>query len=180
MPSREVRIAADLISIALAWLTYRLIEKPIPFEKHSRAKTIILLVLMVVVGYAGYNSYKRDGLPLRAFTNKNQEYTKSMMRHGRQKECFDLPFAYEKNGDWFCKHGENTRQPSIFAYGDSHAFSLAPAIEKFGIENKVSYSLQSVVAPRSWEYCHQTGSRLGNITAKNWITGYSNTSEAII
>jgi hypothetical protein len=46
----------------LAWLTFRLIEKPIRFGKHSQAKTITLFVLMVVVGYVGYSCFKRDGL----------------------------------------------------------------------------------------------------------------------
>jgi peptidoglycan/LPS O-acetylase OafA/YrhL len=64
-PSGVIRIAAVLIAIALAWLTYRLIEKPIRFGKYSQAKTITLLVLMVVVGFLGYNCYERDGLGFR-------------------------------------------------------------------------------------------------------------------
>lgn len=42
-PSREIRIAVVLISIALAWLTYRLIEKPFRLVKHSQAKTLMPL-----------------------------------------------------------------------------------------------------------------------------------------
>ena len=35
MPSSKIRIAAVLISIALAWLTYKLIQTPIRFGNHS-------------------------------------------------------------------------------------------------------------------------------------------------
>lgn len=142
-PSLEIRIAAVLIAIVLAWLTYWLIEKPIRFGKHSKEKTITLLVLMVAVGYVGYNSYKRDGLPFRAFPKQIQAYTKSIAVTDRVKECSDISHAYEKSADWFCKLGEQTSQPSIFAYGDSHALSLIPAIEKFGIENKINILLAS-------------------------------------
>lgn len=65
-PSLGVRIAAVIIAVVLAWLTYRLIEKPIRFGNHSKAKTITLFGLMVVVGCVGYNLYKSDGLTFRA------------------------------------------------------------------------------------------------------------------
>lgn len=64
-PSSKIRIAAVLISIALAWLTYRLIENPIRYGNHSKAKMITLLTLVAVVGYIGFNAFKRDGLPFR-------------------------------------------------------------------------------------------------------------------
>ena len=64
-PSREIRIAAVLISIAFAWLTYRLIEKPIRFGNRGTTKTVTLIVIMIVVGCVGYNSYTRDGLDFR-------------------------------------------------------------------------------------------------------------------
>lgn len=137
-PSREIRITAVLIAIILSWLTYRLIEKPIRFGRHGKAKSYTLLVLMVVVGYMGYNSFKRDGLPFRAFTKKNELYTKTIVRSSREKECFEIPFAFEKSGDWYCQLGERSIPPSYFAYGDSHALSLVPALEKYGIEHKVN------------------------------------------
>jgi peptidoglycan/LPS O-acetylase OafA/YrhL len=51
MPSREVRIAAVVISIALAWLTYKLIEIPVRFGRRSGVKIVTLLLLMVLVGF---------------------------------------------------------------------------------------------------------------------------------
>lgn len=137
-PSREIRIGAVLIAIVLAWLTYRLIEKPIRFGKHGKGKTIALLGLMAIVGYVGYNDYKRDGLPFRAFPKKSESYTKSIAISDRSKECSNILFAYDKSSDWHCELGDKNSPPKIFAYGDSHALSLLPAIEKFGIVNKTN------------------------------------------
>lgn len=60
-----VRLALVLVSIALAWLTYRLVEGPIRAGGHGTAKTIPLVVLMALVGYAGYTTYARDGFSFR-------------------------------------------------------------------------------------------------------------------
>jgi peptidoglycan/LPS O-acetylase OafA/YrhL len=70
-PSREIRIAAIFFSIALAWLTYTLIEKPIRFGSYGKTKIITLTLLVTAVGYLGYNTYERDGLGFR-FVAKNR------------------------------------------------------------------------------------------------------------
>lgn len=85
-PAFEIRIAAILISIVLAWLTYRLIETPFRVGKPSGAKTILLLVLMFVVGYVGYNCYKQDGLPFRNPTN-TETYVAERIEQQFQENC---------------------------------------------------------------------------------------------
>ena len=65
VPSRNIRIAAIVLSVAVAWLTYKLVERPLRFGKPSKAKVAILVLLMVIVGYVGYNTYERDGLKFR-------------------------------------------------------------------------------------------------------------------
>lgn len=64
-PARNIRIAAVVLSVALAWLTYKFVERPIRFGKNRRIKAFVLVFLMVVVGYVGYNAYARDGLKFR-------------------------------------------------------------------------------------------------------------------
>lgn len=61
MPSREIRIATVLISIILAWLTYKLIEKPIKLGKQGNIKTITLWTMMVIVGCVGYTDFEQNG-----------------------------------------------------------------------------------------------------------------------
>ena len=53
VPSRNLRIAAIFLSIALAWLTYKLIECPLRFGKCSKNKVAVLVVLMAVIGSLG-------------------------------------------------------------------------------------------------------------------------------
>ncbi|MFZ5482910.1 MAG: acyltransferase family protein [Pseudomonadota bacterium] len=65
VPSRNIRVAAVLLSIVLAWLTYKLVERPLRFGQHSKVKVTALVVLMTIVGYVGYNTYNRDGLSFR-------------------------------------------------------------------------------------------------------------------
>jgi peptidoglycan/LPS O-acetylase OafA/YrhL len=137
VPSRNIRIAAVVLSTALAWLTYKLVERPLRFGNYSKVKVTVLVILMNIVGFLGYNNFSRDGLPFREFNKKFVAYSESIKRSSRAKECFEIPYAYKKNGDWFCNLGEINSPVEYFAYGDSHALSLIPALEEFAIENKL-------------------------------------------
>ncbi|MCI5221087.1 MAG: acyltransferase [Candidatus Electrothrix sp. AR4] len=70
-PSRWTRTVAVGISILLAWLTYKFIEKPFRFGKISWKKTILLIFLMCSVGFLGVYSYKQEGLPFRTVVKIN-------------------------------------------------------------------------------------------------------------
>ena len=64
-PHKIIRIAAIIISIGLAWLTYRFIEKPIRFSKGtSRLKTAFLVLLMSLAGYGALPFMNIRDLPL--------------------------------------------------------------------------------------------------------------------
>ena len=64
-PSPETAALAILLSFALAWLTYLLVEKPIRFGKSAPIKAVALLVAMGVIGSAGYYTYVRRGFAFR-------------------------------------------------------------------------------------------------------------------
>jgi hypothetical protein len=65
VPARDVRIAAVGVSIVLAWLTYKFVERPVRTGKHGARKAVVLFLLMVVAGWVGYGTYVRDGLSFR-------------------------------------------------------------------------------------------------------------------
>lgn len=181
--SSETRITAVMISIALAWFTYKFFEMPFRFGNHSRAKTIILFLLMFTCGLVGYVFYKQDGLSFRAYPSIFKTYTQSIIRTERVSECFDIPFAYEKKGNWFCNLGNKSIQPSFFAYGDSHALSLLPVLEKYSTENKLNIlfagtsgcpPLLEIQAMRGEEQirkynCQKLNDRVFNFVKKNKI-----------
>jgi peptidoglycan/LPS O-acetylase OafA/YrhL len=64
-PSPGLATFAILLSFALAWLTYLLVEKPLRFGKSAALKAVVLLVMMATIGSAGYFTYVEGGFPLR-------------------------------------------------------------------------------------------------------------------
>lgn len=137
-PSREIRAACVLVSIFLAWATYKFIERPIKNGAYSPYKAPILLLLMLAIGSLGYAVYRQNGFPARAIAQKYLSYTESIKMTSRLNECFDIPYAYKKDGNWFCNLGDNTIPATVFAYGDSHALSMLPALEMFSKENNIN------------------------------------------
>ena len=146
-PPPAIRIALVLVSVVLAWLTYRLIERPIRYGRHGMAKTIPLVVLMAIMGCAGYLGYARDGFPSRFkdrepyldyFDNSPPEYRylkRVLVKTGIYRYECDFWDA-EK---YFS--GQQTRIPrssiarscyerdrqfgnAVFIWGDSHAQAL--------------------------------------------------------
>lgn len=137
-PNRNIRIAAVVLSIVLAWLTYRLVERPLRFGKHGKAKVVILLILMTVAGCLGYLTYIADGFSSRSYHQKYIAYVDSIKTSGRTAECFEIPYAYKKTGEWFCDLGDKPNPTKYFAYGDSHALSAVPLLERFALDHRVN------------------------------------------
>jgi peptidoglycan/LPS O-acetylase OafA/YrhL len=129
-PSKPAEIAAVLVSVALAWLTYRFIEKPIRTDQHSATKRNYLLLLMVFVGALGLTAVISQGFQSRPLPQLLQPYTESIALSEKRDQCFEIPFAFEKRDSWYCDLGNKNAATKIFAYGDSHALSLIPALEK--------------------------------------------------
>ena len=64
-PGPETRAVAVLVAIVLAWLTWRLIERPLRFGAHGWKKTVPLAAVMLAVGLAGYLISANEGLRYR-------------------------------------------------------------------------------------------------------------------
>ena len=50
LPEIDIRVCAVLLSILLAWLTYRFVERPIRFGSGRSGKTIVLILGLFFVG----------------------------------------------------------------------------------------------------------------------------------
>jgi len=117
-PPISIRIAAILISVLLAYVTYKLIEKPIRLSKYSQAKSILLIILMIIVGYGGYYLYRQDGLSDRS----------SIRKVSVQLE--DLKINMERGQGWYCQEDRFKDAncyfnagaiPTAVVIGDSHS-----------------------------------------------------------
>lgn len=133
-PFRFIRVAAVLISIVLAWLTYSFVEKPFRFGIRSKAKVISLLVLMVIVAFVGFATYKLDGLKFRSAAApdvKNDGDIGNERFYEYIKQKFHLCTSIEPqqdvliaNGTIKCFQSGDSASKQIAIIGDSHAEPL--------------------------------------------------------
>lgn len=137
-PSREVRITAVGISIVLAWLTYKLIEKPIRFGKNSAVITIALVLLMVVVGSVGYNTYRQNGLEFRQnihHSSLNQiirdQFVGPLWKYAQNDVCLNrYPFKESAEYQWWFCMASKDEAPTLLLLGSSRTNQLYPGFEK--------------------------------------------------
>lgn len=118
-PSREVRIAAVLVSIVLAWLTYKLLEKPIRYGQYSKTKVFILCVMMFGVGFIGHNTDERNGLSfrLKGFESSLQEIKSVVESTDGCKSIIPVKSRY-------CLISDPSVPPTVALIGDSHSNRL--------------------------------------------------------
>jgi peptidoglycan/LPS O-acetylase OafA/YrhL len=64
-PSAVLRWGLVVIAVAMAWLTYRLVERPIRFGGHGRIKAAALLTIMVGVVTVGFAAWSGSGYATR-------------------------------------------------------------------------------------------------------------------
>lgn len=64
-PPASLRLTLLALSVLLAWLTYRLVERPFRTGGRGGMKAVVLALLLACVGSAGYAIYVADGLPNR-------------------------------------------------------------------------------------------------------------------
>lgn len=123
VPSQEIRIGAVILSLGLAWLTYRLIEKPIRFGKKTWIKTAVLIIALAIVGFVGYRAFQRNGLEFRVkgFLNISKAADEWGYPGKMLKGNLDgIPFYYQWSG---------RRAVTLFV-GDSNVEQYFPRVEK--------------------------------------------------
>ncbi|HEU0282553.1 MAG TPA: acyltransferase family protein [Gallionella sp.] len=72
-PSVEVRFWLVAASIILAWLTYKLLERPVRSRPRSLKIVLILCLAMLLLGVAGLTVKKLDGFKSRQFSMLNAD-----------------------------------------------------------------------------------------------------------
>lgn len=144
-PSPEIRFAAVAISFLLAWLTYRLIEKPIRFGRKAWIKTAGTIFLMVVVGYIGYNTYQRDGLAFRSTVKPFKNNKNELVRLPAVDEPCKV-YVNSSNPIFpYCRFSDVGTKNTVAVIGDSHAHVAYAGIA----ERLSSYGLNAVLLANS-------------------------------
>lgn len=126
-PTGSFRLAAILLSIVLAWLTYKFIEQPIRSGTQPTNTTAALLALMLMVGSVGYFTYSKNGLGFRfpEIVQELLQYQYDFGKHYRQGTCF-LNFDQNFNEFAKCDTKPAHHEQAVLLWGDSHAAHLYP------------------------------------------------------
>lgn len=121
---------AIAIAVGLAWLTYRYLERPIRQQTLGGTRTI--LAVLVSVATIGGVIWATQGFAQRAIAVHYASYADSIKITEKSAQCFDIPYAYNTENAWYCSLGDPGAQTTYFAFGDSHALSLLPALDEMG------------------------------------------------
>jgi len=130
-------------SLLMALLTYICIERPLKKVKSGNLVTIILVFLMVICGYIGFNTYQRNGLE---FRNKYLQHRYPIelqklapphyLQINKQRDLLQN-HCDSNHHDNFVRHfgqcniGTSTKANTIFLWGDSYAEHLINGYVKF-------------------------------------------------
>ncbi|MBX9837523.1 MAG: acyltransferase [Silvanigrellaceae bacterium] len=131
LPSREIRIVAIVMSILLAWLTYKIIEKPIRLGMHNRIKTITLVTIMVIVGYIGNYSFQHNGLIFRNALKKTEVINPLINDYPHKpfhnQICSNIFPQFEQFNACLISKNKN---PDVLIVGDSHSNQYYQSLAK--------------------------------------------------
>jgi len=182
VPSRNIRIAAVIISVALAWLTYKLVERPIRLDKNVKLKATALVVLMAVVGGFSLYSYRFNLISSSAakgFSLSNQLGWNIPVGSVEQSRlCHEMfperaLMTSKERDDNFCLL-QKKDIPNVVLIGDSINLSLFPGLAKFNDYNILLLSA-SAAAPLFNVRTTELGDsiRLNNFKLTNQALDYS-------
>jgi len=121
---------AILLSIPLAWLSWRYIEAP--FRKSASRGgynrkaifTMSAIGIAAMIGVGGMVATDAIRLPYSIPT----DVTDSFRRLTSSEQCFDIAGSHKKPS-YLCVTGDATRTPDFLLIGDSHGLSVKPAFD---------------------------------------------------
>jgi peptidoglycan/LPS O-acetylase OafA/YrhL len=111
-----VRIAAVLVSLLLAWATWRFVESPIRFGRKTWVKTAALVAVSVAIGSLGYTIHSEDGFANR-FRNIPGDFDWAHPEKESTPDCREKLAPIKM--DYCRSSGAGT--PDVLLIGDSHA-----------------------------------------------------------
>ncbi|HFL2861877.1 TPA: acyltransferase family protein [Pseudomonas aeruginosa] len=144
VPSLEVRASLAVLSIVLAWLTYRLIERPVRRADPVFGSALLPLAVMAIAGVCGYKIHLLEGVAER-FPRLVQDLAKYRFPYAvsyREGSCFLKPEqAYQSFQK--CPPVSVGKQGNLLLWGDSHAAHLYPGYKavyggEFGITQRTA------------------------------------------
>ena len=134
LPAPRIRIAAIAAAIVLAWLSYRLLERPLRRLSGRSASIAVALLCVLMAGTAASGAwlFQYEGLPQRAPVQENLANQKALVvvedkanaAACKQRYGFDSVYAY-------CLLAYPDREPTVVLIGDSHAYHVVAGLTQY-------------------------------------------------
>ena len=130
-PAAPIRAAALALALALAALTYFLLELPLRRARMQR-KTALLWTMMAALALAGLAIYANNGVPGRAAVVANNANQKALVlvedtdNAAACKRRYDFDSVYE-----YCLLDRVDKEPTVALVGDSHAYHLVAGMTRY-------------------------------------------------
>lgn len=130
-PAPAIRAAAVLLALLLAWLTYRMVERPLRAGA-GRAKVAGLSVAMLACAAVGGYIYLNHGLPTRKPVQDNLANQQALVlvedkanaEACKKRYGFDSPYEY-------CLQADVAKDPTVVLVGDSHAYHVVAGLTEY-------------------------------------------------
>ncbi len=153
IPSDSLVFGMIALSVVLAGLTYRLVERPIRLGKRfGSSKTILLALLLSVIAYSGFNIYKREGLIFRIPQNLQKIATfKYDYAVDSNFECLIGSTEKDIEINKSCFHKSDKLNNSILLWGDSYAWAMYAGINKLAAPQDKVYLMSKAGCPPIFE-----------------------------
>ncbi len=123
-PGIAARLVSLVASLALAWLTYRYVEKPMRHGRLLEVKSLVLLVLVMLVGGAGLGVFLSDGMASRDSIQALQTARDELawpVNFIRRDACLNRHGTHH----YYCAM-EGQGPATVALIGDSHANHFYP------------------------------------------------------
>lgn len=135
-PGAGLRAGLVALAVGLAWATWAWLETPLRrLSEVARARLVPTLAsAMAVLGVAGLAVAWSPALQARAGRGADAALAASVHRTAPRDACFDVDHADRGGPGWVCALGPGGVPPRVFAYGDSHALSLVPALRRAALD----------------------------------------------
>ena len=145
----STKLGLIALSILLSWLTYRLIERPIRFDKNWPRISLVLCGVLLATAILGGYTYLRDG-----FDSRFPKFIQALLKNQpkldegwRTGEC--ILDQGHPSAEFSPNCVDKDKRPLLFLWGDSHAAALYPGLKH--LQDTGAYSFG--VAQRTAAVC---------------------------
>lgn len=134
-PTKTIRIGLVVLSFILAGLTYVLVERPIRFGAHRKAKVIGLAIAVAAIGLAGLYVKNTRGLPKRANVVAYEKAARQLIVPPVKDEAGIAYVGKEKcEALTYCRYSGTDFAQTVAVVGDSHALFAYSGLAELGEE----------------------------------------------